>query len=85
MPATVDPPVHARDLISSARAQTAAAYRRLADAATVCASILDDPTSSPADRQRQQSTVIDRSHAVKSAEEYFHAVRAGAARIEQAR
>lgn len=73
-------PLHARDLVESARMQAANAYQRLADAAALCAAVMHDPGTTPDRRDQHQRTVLQRSTAVRDAEDYYAAVRAGAAR-----
>lgn len=68
------------DHLRAARAQTAAALRRLADAAAQEAMLLDFPDAMPDDRDRARSIVIERFEAVKHSRAILQATTAGAAR-----
>ncbi len=70
-----------RDRVRSARAEEAAAFRRLADAATIAAFTLDDHDSLPDELDRAVRRAADRYAAVKEAHEVHNASRAGLARI----
>lgn len=65
------------DDLSAARAQTAAAYRRLADAAIEAAMAHDDPTTQPFVLGAAHRGVLARTEAVKHSQKLLQAVRTG--------